>query len=277
MTELPKIGVNHPVFTILLEENPELFTTEGLEALLMDCVWRTSDKYKDRIKFHKSLIHDGIWTALSSIFDSSTDLVLLRRILMTPSEFDVELPHENKDDNFYSRIGSLLGGDFMTNKFIYDIIRDNIQDIQKQLDISGIKIRYQSIRDCMISYHVDAGELNLLEKDYSVLAQEKQKVVQFFLDVINIDPKYDLFIKDDEEELHPCDSSKLLAIAQSAVSASIYSESHEWRKSTSREDCWSGTSIKLAHPDKITLWLGIGEEHLEIFEAIHPDKSRKPF
>lgn len=36
----------HPVFTILLEENPNLFTTEGLERLLMDCVSRTIDTNK---------------------------------------------------------------------------------------------------------------------------------------------------------------------------------------------------------------------------------------
>jgi hypothetical protein len=272
MIDASKLGTNHPVFTILLEENPGLFTTDGLERLLIDCVMKTVDPSK--IAIHHSLVHECIWVGLSAVFESPGDLDLMRRILVSPSEFDVAPSKELTENNFYSRIGSLFGADMMTNKFVYDVIRDNIHAIQNQLNISGIRQHHRSIRDRVFCSYTPSGYLDLLESDRVILHQEIPKVVKFFLKVISIDEQYELFRQDDEEELHYADNSEVWAIARIAVDAHIRSESNKWTKTNNG---WSGTRVEKIHPDSIVLSLGLSGDESTIFEAIHIDKSRHPW
>jgi hypothetical protein len=262
----------HPVFTILLEENPNLFTTEGLERLLMDCVSRTIDTNK--IVTHHSLIHECIWTALSAIFEAPGDLDLMRRILVSPAEFDLKPPEGLVENNFYGRLGKVFGADMMMGKFVYDVIRDNIRVIQKQLNISGITERHISICDRTFSFWTESWQLELLESDRITLLQEVPKVVDFFLDVTR-DAQYELTADDEEENSHPCNESKLRAIAQMAISARVTSESHEWEKVGS--DRWKGRSINRLHPDRITLYLGLSGDENEAVDANHIDKTRQPW
>lgn len=273
-----KLGSNHPVFTILLEENHSLFTTEGLELLLMECVVRVVDI--EKISTHKSLVHDCIWMSLNNILKTPGDLDLMRRILSYPGEFTSDFTPNIENNNFYTRVGSLFGAKAMTDKFVFDIIRDNILEIQKQLNISGIKINHETLYDRSISYHISSGQLDLLEEDNVVLSQEKDKVVDFFLDIINLQFQYELFWENDKQDLYSFDEQKLRTIAQNKniVRAYIRFESNCWQRT---EGGWSGTKIERQDPDTITLFLvrkcDCICDYTETFVAFHPDKSRQPW
>lgn len=268
-----QLGKNHPVFALLLKDNPDLFSTEGLSTLLMDCVNRSTKP--ERVKNHL-ILDDAVYDSLSSIFDGIQDKEIMRRIMSDPKGWTLDAPEEVKDGaEYYAKLGKIISAKDLTDMFTYHVIRDNIQSIQKELNISGIIERHLSICDRILSFHISCSQLSLIETDRVILSQEIPKVVDFFLDVTKLDDQYELSIDDEEGNPHPCNDSKVCEIAGIAIDASVASESNEWTKVGN--EMWNGKHANRLHPDRITLYLGLTDDETEIIEANHIDKTRKPW
>ena len=82
-----------PTFQLLLQDNPNLFTTEGLSALLEDCIHL---KYPERYKFtYPSLLNKQVYLSLANLGDgSSEDEEILRRILSDPKGWCLDAPQD---------------------------------------------------------------------------------------------------------------------------------------------------------------------------------------
>ena len=70
----------------------------------------------------------------------------------------------------------------------------HIQDIQKNLDISGVSQRNISIRDRLFSYPTVEDQLLTLESDRIILQKAVPEIIQFFVSLVQIAPVYNLFL-----------------------------------------------------------------------------------
>ncbi|MCC5633495.1 hypothetical protein LC613_39210 [Nostoc sphaeroides CHAB 2801] len=130
----------------LLQDNPNLFTTQGLSALLEDCICL---KYPERHKFtYPSLLNQQVYLSLANLGNgSSEDEEIVRRILSDPKGWCMDAPAEvNVGAKFYD-MGKMFGPRFGIDLFLYHTVRDNIQELQKRLGISGVRTRNISVRD----------------------------------------------------------------------------------------------------------------------------------
>ncbi|MCC5670823.1 hypothetical protein LC653_45510 [Nostoc sp. CHAB 5784] len=82
-----------PVLQLLLQDNPNLFTTEGLSALLEDCIRL---KYSKRHEFtYPSLLNQQVYLSLANLGNgSSEDEEILRRILSDPKGWCLDAPQD---------------------------------------------------------------------------------------------------------------------------------------------------------------------------------------
>jgi hypothetical protein len=198
---------------------------------------------------------------------------MLNRIMADPKGWALDAPQAIQDGaEFYSRLAKMFNTNAMTGIFTYHSIRGNIQAIQRALNISGVVEKNISIRDRLFSYPEHYDQLDLLESDRRRLRNAAPKVVNFFLEVISIKPKFDLFIETDDDELIPVDTFNA---PNELLAAEIYTDSYEWEKAA--EGHWTGRSVKKLHPDKIKLNLQLGDDEWLYYVAEHPDKSRFPW
>ncbi|WP_193200620.1 hypothetical protein [Nostoc sp. MG11] len=89
-----------PVFQLLLQDNPNLFTTEGLSSLLMDCVRL---RYPERYNFiYPSLQNRQVYLALAGLGSGDTeDEEIIHRIMTDPKGWCLDAPDEvHEGQNF---------------------------------------------------------------------------------------------------------------------------------------------------------------------------------
>ncbi|MFW9257681.1 hypothetical protein [Nostoc sp. CALU 546] len=266
-----------PVFQLLLEDNPNLFTTEGLSALLEDCIRL---KYPKRHKFtYPSLLNQQVYLSLANLGDgSSEDEEILRRILSDPKGWCLDAPAEvKKGAKFYDNMGKMFGPHFGTDLFLYHTVRDNIQQLQKRLGISGVRTRNISVRDRLFSYPTVEDQLITLDKDRVTLQQAVPEIIKYFASLVQMQPAYNLFLVDEKEQKNSASVTAVENAASKTVIAEVYTESYNWELTGA--NCWRGKSIERLDPDKIRLALHLDwdENEFIFFEAQHPDLSRFPW
>ena len=263
-----QLGKKHPVFSLLLSEEPNLLSPKGLSTLLADC--RNRSLNPDKVK-NKLILNNAVYASLSSIFDRVPDREIMRRIMADPKGWTLNASEDvKKGAEYYDRLGQLFGTQDLTDLFTYHVIRDNIQAIQKELSISGVIDHHVSIRDHLFSYKQEEGQLEILEFDHKILKMEVPKIVDFFLKILDIEPKYSLFRENNDENLISCDKSEIFELLDYSFKASIICESCEWEKC---DDGWRGKFISKKDPDKIKLLLypSNDDKGITCFVAVHPD------
>ena len=265
------------VLQLLLQDNPNLFTTQGLSSLLHDCIRL---KYPERHKFtYPSLLNQQVYLSLANLGNgSSEDEEILRRILSDPKGWCMDAPAEvNVGGKFYDNMGKMFGPRFGTDLFLYHTVRDNIQELQKRLDISGVRTRNISVRVRLFSYPTLEEQLITLDEDRTTLAQAVPEIIKYFVSLAQIPPEYRLFLVDEKKQKIPTSVSTVENAASSAAIAEISTESFD--RQLTGANCWRDKSVERVDPDKIrlTLHLDWDENEFIFFEAQHPDLSRFPW
>ncbi|MBG1262255.1 hypothetical protein F8S20_25795 [Nostoc sp. BAE] len=273
------------VFQLLLQDNPNLFTTEGLSALLEDCICL---KYPKRHKFtYPSLLDQQVYLSLANLGNgSSEDEEIIRRILSDPKGWCLDAPAEVKEGaKFYDNMGKMFGPGFGTDLFLYHTVRDNIQQLQKRLGISGVRTRNISVRvrpgRCrrhrLFSYPTVEDQLITLDEDRVTLQQAVPEIIKYFASLVQMQPAYKLFLVDEKEQKTSVSVTTVENAASKTVIADIYTESYNWELTGA--NCWRGKSVERLDPDEIrlTLHLDWDENEFIFFEAQHPDMSRFPW
>jgi len=202
---------------------------------------------------------------------------IIHRIMTDPKGWCLDAPasvHEGA--RFYDSIGKMFGPNFGTELFLYHRIRDNIQDIQKNLVISGVSQRNISIRDRLFSYPTVEDQLLTLESDRIILQKAVPEIIQFFVSLVQIAPAYNLFLVNKDKRNIYASVTTVESYAPKAVIADIYAESCNWEKS--EHNCWRGKSTFRKDPDEVHLYLHLDHKENEIiyFKAVYPDLSRFP-
>lgn len=266
-----------PVFQLILQDNPNLFTTEGLSALLEDCIRL---KYPERHKFtYPSLLDQQVYLSLANLGNgSSEDEEIIRRILSDPKGWCLDAPAEVKEGaKFYDNMGKMFGPHFETDLFLYHTVRDNIQQLQKNLGISGVRVINISVRDRLFSYPTVEDQLITLDEDRLTLQQAVPEIIKYFVSLVQMQPAYKLFLVDREEQKTSVSVTAVKNAASNVVIAEIYTESYNWELTGA--NCWRGKSVERLDPDEIrlTLHLDWDENKFIFFEAQHPDLSRFPW
>ncbi|AUB42010.1 hypothetical protein COO91_08108 [Nostoc flagelliforme CCNUN1] len=266
-----------PALQLLLQNNPNLFTTEGLSALLEDCIRL---KYPERHKFtYPSLLNQQVYLSLANIGNSSSeDEEIIRRILSDPKGWCIDAPADvQQGAKFYDSMGKMFGPHFGTDLFLYHTVRDNIQQLQKSLGISGVRMSSISVRDRLFSYPTVEDQLITLDEDRATLAQAVPEIIKYFVSLVQMRPAYRLFLVDQEEQKTSVSVTAVENAASKAVIADISTESYN--SSLTGANCWRGKSVERLDPDEIrlTLHLDWDENEFIFFEAQHPDLSRFPW
>jgi hypothetical protein len=265
-----------PVLQLLLQDNPNLFTTEGLSALLEDCIRL---KYPERHKFtYPSLLNQQVYLSLANLGDvSNEDEEILRRILSDPKGWCLDAPAEVKEGAKFYDMGKMFGPRFGTDLFLYHTVRDNIQQLQKSLGISGVRMRNISVRDRLFSYPTVEDQLITLDEDRVTLQQAVPEIINYFISLVQMQPAYRLFLVDEKEQKTSVSVTAVENAASKTVIAEVYTESYNWELAGA--NCWRGKSVERLDPDKIRLALHLDwDENEFIFvEAQHPDLRRFPW
>ena len=263
-----------PVFQILLQDNPCLFTTEGLSSLLWDCVHMKSP---NRHKFtYPSLLNKQVYLAIAGLEGSAKDELMIYRIMSNPHAWynftkvrQQGQPSENIGEEFYSSFGIEI--------YLQHRIINSIRYLQKSLNISGIRQTNIAVRDRLFSYPTVEEQLITLDEDRLTLQQAVPEIIKYFISLAQIPPEYRLFLVDEKEQTIPTSVSTVENAASKAGIAEISTESFDWELTGA--NCWRGKSVERLDPDKIrlTLHLDWDENEFIFFEAQHPDLSRFPW
>ncbi|HEY9799436.1 MAG TPA: hypothetical protein V6D25_03680 [Leptolyngbyaceae cyanobacterium] len=254
------------VFKALLQDNPQLFTSEGLSALLVDCLHL---KYTQHHNFtYPSLLQDkSIYPDLAQVgnINSQTEKII-RRVKSSPTNWRL--------DGLDGCLTQQEATDFL---FIYRKICDNIHQLQQEMSISGVSQRHVAIRDRLFSYPVANDQLLLLECDRLTLKNAVSGIVEYFLQLVEMPQAYNLFSVDENERKIPATALAVREAAAQAFRAEIYCESHEWVRTGA--NYWEGQHAYRIDPDEIHLCLHLDwDENLFIFfDAHHPDPRRWPW
>ncbi|MBU7586871.1 MAG: hypothetical protein KAF91_29140 [Nostoc sp. TH1S01] len=274
------------IFEALLQDNAELFTTQGLSSLLEDCIWLGYPKRR-HIFTYPSLLDRSIYLALADLGNSNAeDEEIIRRILADPKGWCLDASETVQEGaQFYDSMGKMFGTNFGTNLFLYHRVRDNIQELQKRLGVSGVSPRNISIRDRLFTYPAPEDQLMLLECDAcgnvkderATLQNAVPEIVKYFLEIVQMSPIYNLFFVDEDEKKIPTSVAIVEDAAARAVKAEIYSESYNWKPTNT--NCWEGKPAPQLHPDEIHLILHLDwdENKFMFFDAHHPDINRWPW
>ncbi|MCC5670928.1 hypothetical protein LC653_46115 [Nostoc sp. CHAB 5784] len=216
------------VFQLLLQDNPDLFTTQGLSSLLHDCICL---KYPKRHKFtYPSLLNQQVYLSLANLGDGSNeDEEILRRILSDPKGWCLDAPAEVKEGaKFYDNMGKMFGPSFGTDLFLYRTVRDNIQQLQKNLGISGVRVINISVRDRLFSYPTVEDQLITLDEDRLTLQQAVPEIINYFISLVQMQPAYKLFLVDEKEQKNSASVTAVENAASKTVIAEVYTESYNW-------------------------------------------------
>lgn len=261
------------VFERLEHDNPRLFTTEGLSILLQDCLELTNPQQNYQFTY-PSLLDRHIYLFLAGFGNASerevVEYIVADQRLQSPLAVQVGA-------QLYNNLDEIVGAGFATKLLIYGTVRENVQQLQKSLGISGVSQRCVSIRDRLFSYSALVEELVLLESDRILLQSAAPKLIEYFTELVQIEPAYRLFLEDSEEQKIPTSFTALEVAADKAVMAEIYTECFRWQQV---DNCsWRGEPTSKQDPDKINLVLHLDwkEEEFLFFEGHHQDKSRFPW
>ncbi|MCG6137684.1 MAG: hypothetical protein MET45_24115 [Nostoc sp. LLA-1] len=255
MSNLPALS------KVLQRDNPELFTTEGLSALLHDCICL---KYAQNHRFtYPSLLDTSVYLGLAQLGNATTgEAEVIRRVSASIiwAKNGAETVQEATDFLFLSRK-----------------IRDNIHQIQKSLGISGVSQRNISIRDRLFSYPVAEDQLFTLESDRLAIQNAVPEIIRYFVNLVQMPSAYNLFLVDKDERKIPTAVATVQEAAARAVRAEIYTESHDWQ--VTGANCWQGNHAYKVDPDEIHLCLHLdwNENEFIFFDALHPDPTRWPW
>ncbi|MBD2471538.1 hypothetical protein H6G90_28510 [Nostoc sp. FACHB-145] len=262
---------NLPVISKLLQDNPDLLTTEGLSALLHDCICL---KYAQHHRFtYPSLLADNsIYLELAQMGSSNVeDETLIRRILAS-SKIWTANGCESQEE----------AADFLV---LFRKIRDNIHQLQQNLGISGISQRNIAQRDRLFSYPAAEDQLILLECDAcgnvkderATLQNAVPEIIKYFLQIVQMSPAYKLFLVDEDENKIPTTVAAVENAVTQAVIADIYSESYHWELTGANS--WHGKHAYKVDPDEIHLCLHLDWDDNEFIyiDADHSDPQRWPW
>ena len=263
-----------PVFQLLLQDNPHLFTTEGLSSLLWDCV---HIKAPNCHKFtYPSLLNKQVYLAIAGLEGSAEDELMIYRIMSNPQVWynftkvrQQGQPSENIGEEFYSSFGIEI--------YLQHRIINSIRCLQKSLNISGVRQTNIAVRDRLFSYPTVEEHLVILDRDRLTLQQALPEIIKYFISLAQISPEYRLFLVDEKEHKIPTSVSIVENAASSAAIAEISTESFDWQLTGA--NCWRGKSVERLDPDKIrlTLHLDWDKNKFIFFEAQHADLSRFPW
>lgn len=263
-----------PVFQLLLQDNPHLFTTEGLSSLLWDCV---HIKAPNCHKFtYPSLLNKQVYLAIAGLEVSAEDEAMICRIMSDPQAWynftkvrQQGQPSENIGEEFYSSFGIEI---YLQHKII-----NSIRCLQKSLNISGVRQTNIAVRDRLFSYPTLEDQLIMLDEDRLTLQQAVPKIIKYFVSLMQIQPAYRLFLVDQEEQKTSVSVTAVENAASSAAIAEISTESFD--RQLTGANCWHDKSVERVDPDKIrlTLHLDWNENEFIFFEAQHPDLRRFPW
>ncbi|MBD2565134.1 MULTISPECIES: hypothetical protein [Nostoc] len=260
-----------PVFQRLLQDNPHLFTTEGLSSLLLDCVHMKSPNHH---KFtYPSLLNKQVYLAIAGLEGSAEDEVMIYRIMSDPQAWynftkvrQQGQPSENIGEEFYSSFGIEI--------YLQHRIINSIRCLQKSLNISGVRQTNIAVRDRLFSYPKVEEHLVILDRDRLTLQQAVPEIIKYFVSLAQIPPEYRLFLVDEKKQKIPTSVSTVKNVALSAAIAEISTESFD--RQLTGTNCWCDKSVERVDPDKIrlTLHLDWNENEFIFFEAQHQNLSR---
>ncbi|MBD2298934.1 hypothetical protein [Nostoc sp. FACHB-190] len=253
----------------LLNENPQLFTTEGFISLLND--YQIAITRPENIRIHHSLKKTDFLFSLAGYSPKPQNQELLRRVLTDPKgwSFDAD-PEVQKGCEYYANLGKFFALDDLTGILLYHTFRDRVREWQRQFNISGLVQQTVKIRDRQLTYHCHDCQLTLLPHDEELMIDESWDIAHFFVDVAAIAPKYDVFIEDEEEQLQPYTNADF----SSVLSAEIQFNSYDW---IPFDDGWRCKLTERQEPDKIELLLRHPDDEYTTYVALHPDKDRFPW
>ncbi|MBD2255144.1 hypothetical protein [Nostoc parmelioides] len=250
-------------FEKLLQDNPQLLTSEGLSALLGDCIHL---KYTQHHRFtYPSLLQDkNVYLGLAQLSnpDPQTEQII-RRFKTNPAAWDTN--------------GCLTEQEAFDFLFLYRRINDNIHQLQKNLGISGVCLRHIAIRDRLFSYPTADDQMLLLESDRTTLQNAVPGIIKYFLELVQMPPAYNLFLVDQDEQKISANPAAVQEAAARALRAEIYCESHEWIQTGA--NYWESKHASKVDPDEMHLCLHLDweEDEFIFFDAHHSDPARWPW
>ncbi|AUB44373.1 hypothetical protein COO91_10596 (plasmid) [Nostoc flagelliforme CCNUN1] len=260
-----------PVFQLLLQDNPDLFTTEGLSSLLLDS---QGLKCTQHHKFtYPSLLRDkSVYLELAQWGDSNAlDAEIIRRFKASPKIWAANGCETVQESS-----------DFL---FLFGKIRDNLHELQRSIGISGVSHHNTAIRvrpwrwrsHRLFSYPAVKEQLILLDSDRLKFQQSVREITKYFISLVQMRTAYNLFSVDENEKKIPASATAVQKAASKAVRADIYATSHDWQQTGA--NCWEGKRAYKVDPDEIHLCLHLDwdENEFIFFDAHHPDPKRCPW
>lgn len=254
---------NLSVISKLLKDNSDFFTTEGLSALLQDCICLKYAQYH-RFTYPSLLVDNSIYLELAQLNNSNAE--------------DAEISHRFKaSSKIWAAKGCYSQEEVADFLHLFRRIRDNIHQLQQDLSISGITQRNIAIRDHLFAFSVAEDQLILLECDRITLQNAVPSVIKYFVSLVQKSPSYNLFLCQGEDQKISTSITTIKDATQRAVRADIYTTSHEWQQTGA--NCWEGKRAYKVDPDEIHLCLHLDwdENEFIFFDAHHPDPKRCPW
>lgn len=263
---------------ILYQDNQKMLTTDGLSTLLAEYRCLHLENYQPKV--YPSLRAPEVALNLAGIPMHAKDV--WQRIAADPQGWALDAPEEVIEGaNWYGNISKTFGSYGMAQIMAYQNVRDIIQELQRNFNISSCHLVQKNIRGVEINYMDRDEQLLMMPVDYEILEYYARRVIYKFLKVIKLQPeKYNLCQINDEEEL-PTTYSQVRSLASSSVYAWISTESLNWEKMP--DGSWTGHYVcDRLNPDKITLHVSTFWDEGEpgdyiTFEARHPDPTRFPY
>jgi hypothetical protein len=192
-----------PVFQLLLQDNPDLFTTEGLSSLLLDCICLKCTQHH-KFTYPSLLRNKSVYLELAQWGDSNAlDAEIIRRFKASP-----KISAANGCETVQE------SSDFL---FLFRKIRDNLHELQRSIGISGVSHRNTAIRDRLLSYPAAKEQLILLDSDRLKFQQSVREITKYFISLVQMRTAYNLFSVDENEKEIPASAT---AVQKAGITSS---------------------------------------------------------
>ncbi|BAS59906.1 hypothetical protein NIES2135_20630 [Leptolyngbya boryana NIES-2135] len=260
---------------------PDLYTPKGLSELLSSAMFCGTSSGRKRVKI-ELLKDEEIYYGLAGLDAGDFAKNFLRRFAADPKGWALDAPEEVQEGaGWYQKLGSFIKPEGMASIMLYHQIRDHVQLLQQEKQISGIVGERET---GLLGHYVTVVDFNdqllQLPEDLSRIADSAKKVVQLFLDVMPAQQDRYALYKDatgDDKTYEPVGLSEVLSLLNAATEASLYSECQNWR--VMEEGGWRSVSCDRnpdLDPDEIRLTIDT-ENDSHRFIAESRDASRFPW
>ena len=206
-----------------MNDNENIFSTEGLSVLLDEAAKVKQGMYTPVT--HPALADEEMYTQLMDLTPEQRDAY--DRLFLDYSPATVDLVPERflEDVTTYLDLIKTFGAERALKLAHYHIARSNVHKLQEIMDIPCLHAASTGIvRGNVLQYVAKSDQLAVIKNDKPLLKKSAKEIGKFFLEVIQVAPKYKLSIMancDDGQILLPTTYSKVKKKADKSVYATL--------------------------------------------------------